>query len=50
MRQVLPEFRESQVVGYDGPGIVAGDSAGKDPEEASEHRAAQLERENRKLR
>ena len=42
MRQVLQEFRESLGVGEYGPSIVAGDSAGKDPEEASEHRAAEL--------
>ena len=50
MCQVLQEFRDSQDVGGDGPGIVAGDSDGEDPGESPEHRAAQLERENRELR
>ncbi len=50
MRQVLAEFRDSQGDGAAGPGIVAGDSDGEDPGELPEHRAAQLERENRELR
>ena len=50
MRQVLAEFRDAQDVGGDGPGVVTGDSTGEDPGESPEHRAAQLERENRELR
>ena len=45
MRQVLQEFRDSQGVSDNGPGIGAEDGA----EEAREHRAAALERENREL-
>ena len=50
MRQVLTEFRDSQGDGGDGPGVVTWDSTEEDPGESPEHRAAQLERENRELR
>ncbi len=50
MRQVLAEFRDSQDDGGDGPGVVTGDSTEEDPGKSPEHRAAQLERENRELR
>ena len=49
MCQVLQEFRDSQGVSDDGPGIGAGDGAEDGAEEAREHRAAALERENREL-
>ena len=50
MRQVLQEFRDSQDVGDDGPGLVGGGNAGEDTEETSEERTAALEQENRELR
>ncbi len=52
IRQVLVEFRDAQDVGGDGPGVGSGESdgTGDDPGESPEHRAAQLERENRELR
>ena len=50
MQQVLQEFRDSQDVDDDGPGLVAGDGAGEDTGETPEHRAAALEQENRELR
>ena len=46
MRQALQEFRDSQDVSHDGPGIVSGDDMG----ETQQDRAAALEEENWELR
>ena len=50
MQQVLQEFRDSQDVDDDGPGLVAGDGAGEDAGEIPGEQAAALEEENRELR
>ena len=49
MRQVLQEFRDSQGVGDDGPGVVAGDGAEEDAEETLQEQLTALEEENREL-
>ena len=50
MRQVLEEFRDSQVAGDDGPGVAGGDVVEDGAGESQHDSVAALERENRELR